>query len=110
MLEKTLRTPYQYLFVNWAASYLKDKIHPISVTCFSIIFGIISAICISFNFSMIAIILLLLSGYCDTLDGTIARMAKKQSDIGSVLDIMADRVVEISIILGLYFYSNTFFI
>ncbi|WBV63947.1 CDP-alcohol phosphatidyltransferase family protein [Legionella pneumophila 130b] len=54
------------------------------------------------NLPYLAISLLLLSGYCDTLDGTIARLTNHSSDWGSVLDIMTDRVVEVGVVFALW--------
>lgn len=53
----------------------------------------------------IAVILLILSGYLDTLDGSIARMYNKKTDKGASLDIIFDRFVEFFIILGIYLYD-----
>jgi len=49
-----------------------------------------------------AILLLLISGFLDTLDGTVARLTDKTSDVGSVLDIASDRMVELAVMMGLY--------
>lgn len=105
MLEQSIRKPYQKFFVNWVSYQLIGKIHPITITFLALVAGILSALSILFNLPIMAIILLLLSGYLDTLDGTLARASNKQSDIGCILDIMIDRFVEIMIILGLCLYA-----
>jgi phosphatidylglycerophosphate synthase len=64
--------------------------------------GILSAIFLVLHHSYWAVALLLLSGYLDTLDGTIARLANKISPFGSGLDIVGDRIVEFAIIFALY--------
>jgi archaetidylinositol phosphate synthase len=46
--------------------------------------------------------LLLCSGFLDAVDGTMARLTKPSS-WGTVLDVTLDRLVEISVILGLAF-------
>jgi len=55
-----------------------------------------------FNQVFLAIGLLLLSGYCDTLDGTLARFTHHSTAWGSVLDIMMDRLVEFSAVFSLW--------
>jgi phosphatidylglycerophosphate synthase len=55
-----------------------------------------------FNETLIACALLLVSGYLDALDGTVARLKPKNTRVGSMLDIVGDRIVEFSVILGLY--------
>ncbi len=49
-----------------------------------------------------AIAFLLLSGYLDTLDGSLARRCNKTSPFGAALDIISDRIVESAAILGLF--------
>lgn len=102
MLEHYVRPHYQRYFVDnivtWAACYVT----PIQVTLFSGILGLMVPVALFFQYSMLAISLLLASGYLDTLDGTIARHQQSVSDLGSLLDIFTDRLVECSVILGLW--------
>ncbi|XQY92947.1 CDP-alcohol phosphatidyltransferase family protein [Metabacillus sp. HB246100] len=51
---------------------------------------------------ILAILTLWFSGFLDAVDGTMARLTKPSS-WGTVLDITFDRIVEISVILGLAF-------
>lgn len=48
-----------------------------------------------------AFILLWISGYLDTVDGTMARQQRQSSAWGTVQDITFDRIVELSVIVGL---------
>jgi phosphatidylglycerophosphate synthase len=50
----------------------------------------------------LALVALGISGYLDTLDGSLARHLQSTSDKGAACDIVSDRVVEFSIIFGLY--------
>jgi archaetidylinositol phosphate synthase len=102
MLEKYLRLYYQKWMVERLANKISSKIAPNSITFTSIFLGIFSAILLVLHHSYWAVVLLLLSGYLDTLDGTIARLANKISPFGSGLDIVGDRIVEFAIIFGLY--------
>lgn len=52
-----------------------------------------------------ALAMLLLSGFLDILDGSVARFKNKTSQFGAVLDITGDRLVEFCVILGLYLYE-----
>jgi phosphatidylglycerophosphate synthase len=103
MLEKHLRHHYQKWLVNKFADKIGRRISPNSITITSIILGILSAISLVLHHTYLALIVLLLSGYLDTLDGTVARLNTKTSPFGSGLDIVGDRIVEFAIILGLYF-------
>ena len=64
--------------------------------------GVSSGLFIYLDQPLIAILVLWLSGYLDVVDGTMARKTKPSS-WGTLLDISFDRVVEISVILGLAF-------
>ena len=104
MLEQYTRRWYQTILVDPVAKGLIKFVGftPNRITLAAVVFGGISGACLYFNSPFIAIILLLLSGYCDTLDGTVARLKKTSSAQGSVLDIVADRIVEFFIVFGLY--------
>jgi phosphatidylglycerophosphate synthase len=54
------------------------------------------------GYSFIAVLCLALSGFLDTLDGSIARHTQRASPKGAALDIISDRVVEFVIILSLF--------
>lgn len=60
-----------------------------------------------FHESLLAIMLLLMSGYCDTLDGTVARLTGQTSNAGAVFDITSDRLVEFAVIAGLFALDPT---
>lgn len=46
-----------------------------------------------------AIILLIISGLSDVVDGFIARKFKQESDIGKILDPLADKITQISLVV-----------
>ncbi|AHE68113.1 CDP-alcohol phosphatidyltransferase family protein [Legionella oakridgensis] len=102
MIEQGMRYYYQALLVDPPATWLQHRISPNSMTCLSGIVGILVLPALWFNHIILAIGLLLLSGYCDTLDGTIARFSQQTSAWGSVLDIMMDRVVEFVVVFALW--------
>ena len=107
MLERYIRNYYQAIFVNPLARLLNKTGYftPNWITLFAVITGVLAAIGLFANWPIFACILLLLSGYLDTLDGTLARLSKKNTITGTVLDITADRLVEFLIVLGLYSIS-----
>ena len=102
MLENWIRKSYQAIFVDPLVRCINDKASPMLVTLLAVIFGVLFVPAIVLGDTIIAIILLLLSGYCDTLDGSLARHQSTSSPLGSVCDIMADRLVEFSVIFGLF--------
>ena len=88
MLDSNFRDPYQKVLINPILK-LKfiQKIDPNLVTILSAFFGVFSFFLIILNQKYLAVFTLLISGYLDTLDGSIARISKKKSSIGAVLDI-----------------------
>lgn len=104
MIETHIRPIYQKILVDPVAWLLhrRSKITPFQVTIASGASGVLSAIAVVLHLNVIAVLLLLLSGYLDTLDGTLARVSGKSSDPGSVLDIVSDRVVEFAMIFALF--------
>ncbi|KTD22923.1 CDP-alcohol phosphatidyltransferase family protein [Legionella londiniensis] len=102
MIEQSLRRYYQSLLVDPSAGYLKAKISPNGVTLLSGLFGFLVLPALWFQQTLLAVSLLLISGYCDTLDGTLARFSQTTSAWGSVLDIMMDRAVEFIVVFALW--------
>ncbi|WP_059103042.1 CDP-alcohol phosphatidyltransferase family protein [Shouchella shacheensis] len=72
------------------------------VTMVSFVIGFSSGVWIYFDQPILAVIALWLSGFLDAVDGTMARLTKP-SAFGTVMDVTFDRIVEISVILGLAF-------
>lgn len=102
MIEQAFRDTYQNFCVNWVAEKLQHKVTPNAVTTLSGILGILVFPALYFHQVWLAISLLLLSGYCDTLDGSLARLTAKSSNWGSVLDIMIDRTVELVVVFAIW--------
>ena len=104
MLESYLRPYYQRNFVDPIALRLA-KIFPSSANGWTLLgciagFSVLPALITKQMY--LAICLLLISGYLDTLDGTVARLSGNNSTRGSVFDIFADRLVEFSVVLALF--------
>ncbi len=53
------------------------------------------------SYLVIAVVLLLASGYCDALDGALARLHNETSVAGGFLDSLLDRYVDASVYCGL---------
>ena len=105
MIEQTIRPFYQKILVEPVARGLCHHTTPLKVTMASGVFGLMFIPLIYLNWKLAAVSVLLFSGYLDTLDGTLARVQQTSSSVGSVLDIMMDRLVEFSAIFGLYLLS-----
>lgn len=102
MLEQAVRHHYQRWLVDPVAKIVPKQISPLHITLASGILGILIIPSMLYHQTSLAFLFLLLSGYLDTLDGTVARYISKTSVTGTVADIMTDRVVEFAILLALW--------
>lgn len=102
MIEQHIRPLYQKIFVDPLVRKMGNRITPNMVTSFSAITGLLILPAVLMNQTVLAIFLLIFSGYLDTLDGSLARLQNKSSNWGSVLDIMSDRLVEFTVVLAIF--------
>ncbi|MGL4393469.1 MAG: CDP-alcohol phosphatidyltransferase family protein [Fusobacteriaceae bacterium] len=102
MLDTKIRKFVQPVIKLGADFFIEIGVSANTVTLFSLFLGIFSAVFAYFEFAWTSIIILWISGFLDTVDGTIAR-EKGSTSFGTVMDITFDRIVEIGIILSLAF-------
>lgn len=102
MIEHSLRPLYQRLLVNLPAQWISRYVRAVHITILSGILGILVVPFMMKGWVGLAMVCLVLSGYCDTLDGTIARIGGQSSEWGAVIDICTDRLVEFSVIFSLW--------
>ena len=100
MLEIKYRPLIQATFINPIAKLVGRYFSPNILTLLSLVIGILSAFCIAVDWRWLAVLLLLLSGYLDILDGSVARITHTSSSMGTILDIMSDRTVEVFIFIA----------
>lgn len=67
-----------------------------SITLLAFIIGLMGAYSLYSKQYVLSIVLLWLSGLFDVIDGSVARLSKKQSLLGAQFDIVSDRIVELS--------------
>lgn len=80
---------------------LRLKLTPNNVTILALLLGISTSIFLYFDMQIIAVTILWVSGYLDAVDGAMARRSNSSSSFGTLLDIVSDRIVEVSIVLVL---------
>lgn len=103
MLEGLCRNTYEKSLIS---PLLKipavNRCRPIAITIAGCLIGISFAPLIIAGWTWAALGALLLSGFLDTLDGSLSRFQNSASSKGAVWDIVCDRIVEFSILFGLY--------
>lgn len=102
MLEQRLSPTLQRCFFTPIAKKLQTKLHANHLTLLGLGVGLLFIPLLLLGFPILALFCLGLSGLFDCLDGELARLTNASSPFGTVLDIMCDRVVEISVILALF--------
>ncbi|MBN8208091.1 CDP-alcohol phosphatidyltransferase family protein [Bacillus sp. NTK071] len=102
MLDTHARKYVQPIMDRTADVLLRVGLSANQVTIISFIIGVSSGLFIYIDQFVLAIVVLWLSGFLDAVDGTMARKTKPSS-FGTILDVSFDRVVEVSVILGLAF-------
>lgn len=102
MIESSLRPLFQKVFIQPLLHIGARHLPANAITITSLITGFMSACFLSAEFNFMAILLLLISGYLDILDGSVARMQNNSTHFGTVLDILSDRLVESFIVIALF--------
>ncbi|KUP04517.1 CDP-alcohol phosphatidyltransferase [Bacillus coahuilensis m2-6] len=102
MLDTHARKYVQPSIERTAKSFLTIGLTANAVTVIAFVIGASSGLIYYAGFPILAVAVLWISGYLDAVDGTMARLTKP-SPFGTVMDITFDRIVEISVILGVAF-------
>ena len=107
MLEQYLRPVFQTYFVDASIKQSKivRKLNPNTCTLLGMLVGLASMFAIGLEYNILAILLVLFSGFLDVFDGSLARFQGNSTQLGTVYDIFSDRVVESAIILGLFWVA-----
>ena len=101
MLEQKYRHYYQKILIDPVLN-MGCKFSPTLITLLSGVVGLLIIPAVYFHHPWLAVFLLALSGYLDTLDGSVARACNSSTQLGGALDIVVDRIVESSVIFALY--------
>lgn len=79
---------------------------PAALTGLGLIIGLMSALALVLHAPTLAIVLWLLNRLLDGLDGEVARLTDRQSDLGGYLDTLADYVIYAALPLALAWHSS----
>ena len=100
MIDTKLRNFFQPLFNQMARPLVKLHVKPDTISWSALLLGISAGLCLALKLPVWAFILLWLSGLLDVLDGTVAVLTGQSAKTGAYLDLILDRMVEASVILG----------
>lgn len=100
MVDKLLREPKEQVLGAVVRGPLRN-VHPTTVTVVAAVVGVATAAAAWQGAYLLALGLWAVNRVLDGLDGTLARLTGKQSDLGAYLDILLDHVVYAAVPLGL---------
>jgi CDP-diacylglycerol--glycerol-3-phosphate 3-phosphatidyltransferase len=92
------------LFEPLVSILVRLRATPNMVTAFSLAPALVSAVLIGFGHFGLGALLATGSGFCDMLDGMLARRYQTGSDVGELFDAAVDRYVEYFLLAGLTVY------
>ena len=100
MLDTHARKYFQPIIQKVADIFIKNNFTANQVTVIAFVLGMSTGVFTYYGMGVTAVAIMWLSGLLDAVDGSVARV-KGSTPFGTVLDITFDRLVEISIILGI---------
>ena len=100
MLDTNARKYIQPILDGIARTCLRIGISANTLTFIGMLVGVAAALLVMRGHAVAGFIVLWLSGLIDAADGTLARLTKP-SQLGAILDITFDRVVEVAMIAAL---------
>jgi archaetidylinositol phosphate synthase len=111
MLDTHARHIVQPIIERTANLFTRKHLTANQVTWFAFLLGSSTGVLIIYHHSIWAVLVLWISGFLDAVDGTMARNQNTTSRWGTLLDITFDRIVELSVILGIAIvYPQTQFV
>lgn len=103
MIDTKLQKQFQHTLLQPLLQLsIWKRISPTTLTVLGFFFGALIPCLLPMGWRLPACGALLLSGFCDTLDGALARKKGVSSEMGAALDITSDRLVEFLVILALF--------
>ena len=78
----------------------KTGISPNTITFISFLLGVAAAVCFFLTYFTAGAVLLVLSGFFDLLDGSVARETGRKSLFGGFIDWIADKYIDGLVLLG----------
>lgn len=102
MLEEK-REKFKFISKNIGIFFSKTGLHPHFFTLVALFFAGFCLFYLVKNNLILAIIFFVLAGFCDLIDGAVARITLKSSKVGAYLDTIIDRYVEVIILAGFFF-------
>lgn len=103
MLDTHARHKVEGIIDTISTIFIKLNWKPTHVTLLALVLGLLAGITYYFGIVWLSLIFMWSSGTLDAVDGNLARKTGQMSKLGTLMDILFDRIVEITFILAIAF-------
>jgi phosphatidylglycerophosphate synthase len=100
MLDSSARHFVQPAIDRGARIFHSLGVSPNAATGVAFATGLLAVLAYAYGFSLFALSLLWISGFFDVTDGTLARLSGRVSPLGTLFDLLGDRLVEAAFIVA----------
>ncbi len=83
-----------------AKPFVKIGLKPGHITVIALLVGIFAGLLLAWNRPIIAGFVVLIGGFFDMIDGTVARLTESVTDFGGVMDSVFDRITDSALYIG----------
>lgn len=104
MLAQTIGKRIESWSETLAKSLAEIGVGPNLLTVLGFVFTALAGGSIALRWLPVAMVLVILAGACDMLDGAVARVANKRTSFGAVLDSTIDRYSDTMLFVGIVYY------
>lgn len=101
LLDTNARHKVEGVINHIATLFIRLNWKPTHVTILALVLGLLAGVSYYFGFVWLAILLMWSSGTLDAVDGNMARKTGQASKLGTLMDLLFDRIVEIGFILAI---------
>lgn len=106
MLKSKYRQRLDNVHIGIGMFFSKLGLTPNTWTALSLIPAFLGFLFLFWKNLAAALVMFLISGFLDIIDGNVARVTKSVTNLGAFMDGVIDRYVEFALYLGLYFYLD----
>jgi CDP-diacylglycerol--glycerol-3-phosphate 3-phosphatidyltransferase len=104
MLAQTIGKQFSVWRDSISRSLAAIGIGPNVVTVSGFVFMLLCGCAVGLRWTPVAVLLIVLAGACDMLDGAVARMTDRRTGFGALLDSTMDRYSDTVLYIGILFY------
>jgi len=102
-LSEVRKTVAYYLAQPMVRLLVKTSVSPSAITWFGLFLAAVAAVLVATGYVFTAGFVVIIAGFCDMLDGALARSTNRTTNFGAVLDSTLDRIAEAVLLFSLLF-------